>query len=72
MKKQIIFSALTALLLLHDFLSPVQAQQLHRLPIQTTQDLHAYFAWTGKNKPIISGHRGGYGQGLSGKLDCYV
>lgn len=35
------------------------AQTLHRLPIKTVQDLHAFFKWTDKKTPIISGHRGG-------------
>lgn len=34
--------------------------QLHTLPIKTASDLHAYFHYIGKGKPIISGHRGSY------------
>ncbi|MVM33190.1 glycerophosphodiester phosphodiesterase [Spirosoma sp. HMF4905] len=43
----------------------LQAQPLHRLPIKTVQDLHAYFKWTNKKTPIISGHRGGMGKGFA-------
>lgn len=39
--------------------SAIQAQNLHRLPIKTVQDLHAFFKWDAKKPPIISGHRGG-------------
>lgn len=35
------------------------AQTLHRLPIKSVQDLHAFFKWEAKKKPIVSGHRGG-------------
>ena len=35
------------------------AQVPHRLPIKTVEDLHDFFKWTDKKKPIISGHRGG-------------
>lgn len=42
----------------------VKAQSLNRLPIKTVQDLHAFFHWTGKKAPIISGHRGGMVKGF--------
>ena len=48
---------LFALLLLAT--SGIKAQTLHRLPIRTVQDLHAFFTWTDKKTTIISGHRGG-------------
>lgn len=64
MKKQLILSALTALLWIVGDPEPAKAQPLHRLPIQTTQDLRAYFKWTGKNQPIVSGHRGGMVRGF--------
>ena len=35
------------------------AQTLHRLPIKSVGDLHAFFKWETNKKPIISGHRGG-------------
>lgn len=34
--------------------------QLHVLPVKTVSDLHSFFQYTGSNKPLISGHRGGY------------
>ncbi len=37
----------------------VSAQTVHTLPIKTVQDLHTFFTWTDKKKPIVSGHRGG-------------
>lgn len=37
----------------------VNAQTLHRLPIKTVRDFHAFFKWTSRKPPIISGHRGG-------------
>nr|WP_121271048.1 glycerophosphodiester phosphodiesterase family protein [Pedobacter schmidteae] len=40
------------------------AQQLHSLNFKTTSQLKAYFKHTGKNKPIISGHRGGMVKGF--------
>lgn len=40
-------------------IAPAHAQ-LHRLPVKNSSDLHAYFRYTGKGKPIISGHRGSY------------
>ncbi|GAB3726031.1 glycerophosphodiester phosphodiesterase family protein [Spirosoma lituiforme] len=43
----------------------LQAQSLHRLPIKTVQDLHAYFKWSPGKPPIISGHRGGMGVGFA-------
>ncbi|QMW06315.1 glycerophosphodiester phosphodiesterase family protein [Spirosoma foliorum] len=43
----------------------LHAQPLHRLPIKTVQDLHAYFKWSDKKQPIISGHRGGMVNGFA-------
>lgn len=40
------------------------AQTLHTLPIKTVGDLHAFFKWTAKKPPIISGHRGGMVKGF--------
>ncbi len=43
----------------------VQAQQpLHILAIKTPKELHSFFRWTGKDRPIISGHRGGMVKGF--------
>ncbi|GAB3342944.1 hypothetical protein GCM10027299_58210 [Larkinella ripae] len=40
--------------------SLVRAQQpLHVLALRTPKDLHGFFRWTGRDIPIISGHRGG-------------
>jgi glycerophosphoryl diester phosphodiesterase len=36
---------------------------LHTLNIKTTADLHNYFKYTGKDIPLISGHRGGMTRG---------
>lgn len=53
----------TLLLALH--LQPAQAQTgtLHILNIRSTQDLHRFFKYTGKDIPLISGHRGGTTKG---------
>lgn len=53
-----------ALWLLVAHLESTQAQSLHRLPIQTTGDLHAFFKWTAQKKTIVSGHRGGMVKGF--------
>lgn len=37
---------------------------IHTLPIKTVGDLHAFFKWTAKKPPIISGHRGGMVKGF--------
>ena len=42
----------------------VRAQTLHTLPIKTVQDLHAFFKWTNRKTPIVSGHRGGMVKGF--------
>lgn len=42
-----------------------QAQQpLNVLALKTPKDLHNFFRWTGKDVPIISGHRGGMVKGF--------
>ncbi|MGA0555187.1 glycerophosphodiester phosphodiesterase family protein [Larkinella sp. VNQ87] len=42
-----------------------QAQQpLHIIDLKTPQDLHRFFRWTGKDIPIVSGHRGGMVSGF--------
>lgn len=47
------------LLLANGSASSSNAQTLHRLPIKSVRDLHAFFKWDAKKKPIVSGHRGG-------------
>lgn len=47
-----------------EFSTVVQGQSLNRLPLKTTQDLHAFFKWSPRKKPIISGHRGGMVNGF--------
>lgn len=43
----------------------LQAQQpLQVLAIKTPKELHSFFRWTGKDIPIISGHRGGMVKGF--------
>lgn len=42
----------------------VSAQELQLLKLKNTKQLKAYFRYTGKNKPIISGHRGGMIKGF--------
>jgi glycerophosphoryl diester phosphodiesterase len=37
----------------------MQSQILHTLRIQTPSDLQNYFAYTGRDIPLVSGHRGG-------------
>lgn len=44
--------------------SMTQAQQLHSLKIKKTNQLKEYFRYKGKNKPVISGHRGGMIKGF--------
>jgi glycerophosphoryl diester phosphodiesterase len=46
--------------------APATAQQpeLQVLKIKNTQQLHAYFKYTGKDIPLISGHRGGTTKGF--------
>jgi glycerophosphoryl diester phosphodiesterase len=63
MKSNRIFKAWLMLLVISQ-VSIVKAQSLNRLPIKTVQDLHAFFHWTGKKAPIISGHRGGMVKGF--------
>ncbi|GAB4019016.1 glycerophosphodiester phosphodiesterase family protein [Spirosoma koreense] len=46
-------------LVLGSFSPVVYGQELHRLPIKTVRDLHEFFQWSARKKPIISGHRGG-------------
>ncbi|KAA9349055.1 glycerophosphodiester phosphodiesterase family protein [Larkinella humicola] len=47
------------------FATAIQAQQpLHILAIKTPKELHSFFRWTGKDRPIISGHRGGMVKGF--------
>jgi glycerophosphoryl diester phosphodiesterase len=47
------------------FTITVQAQQpLQVFAIKTPKDLHNFFRWTGKDIPIISGHRGGMVKGF--------
>lgn len=47
------------LLLVNGGASCANAQTLHRLPIESVRDLHAFFKWDAKKQPIVSGHRGG-------------
>lgn len=47
------------LLLAYGSVSSSNAQTLHRLPIKSVRDLHAFFKWDAKKQPIVSGHRGG-------------
>ncbi|QHV97840.1 glycerophosphodiester phosphodiesterase family protein [Spirosoma endbachense] len=63
MKSNRIFNALLMLLVFSQA-GMVKAQSMNRLPIKTVQDLHAFFSWTGKKAPIISGHRGGMVKGF--------
>ena len=63
-KKRILLSAVTALLAFN-YPKRAQAQSLHRLPIKTVRDLHAYFKWIPNKPPIISGHRGGTVKGFA-------
>lgn len=43
----------------------LKAQQpLHVLALKTPKDLHSFFRWTGKDIPIVSGHRGGMVKGF--------
>lgn len=42
----------------------VSAQQTHRLNIKNNKDLSEFFRYTGKGRPIISGHRGGTEKGF--------
>jgi len=37
--------------------------QIHTLKIRNSKDLHQYFSYTGKDIPLISGHRGGTTKG---------
>ncbi|MGX5818890.1 glycerophosphodiester phosphodiesterase family protein [Chitinophaga lutea] len=41
-----------------------QAQQLHKLKIKNAAELRAFFHYTGKDIPFISGHRGGVNKGF--------
>ncbi|MRS64732.1 glycerophosphodiester phosphodiesterase family protein [Larkinella terrae] len=51
--------------LLLTFTLKLQAQQpLQVLAIKTPKELHSFFRWTGKDIPIISGHRGGMVKGF--------
>jgi len=56
--------ALTAAITIH--LSSVLAQQgtLHVLNIKNAAELRAFFRYTGKDVPFISGHRGGVNKGF--------
>jgi glycerophosphoryl diester phosphodiesterase len=63
MKKRALLSVAMALLAMNTS-TRLWAQSLHRLPIQTVQELHDFFKWTNKKLPIISGHRGGMGKGF--------
>ncbi len=57
-------SLVAVTLLIIGYAGFTNAQSLHRLPIRTVQDLHAFFNWTGKKTPIVSGHRGGMVKGF--------
>jgi len=58
-------SYLIATLLMTLQLTSVQAQtgSLHILNIRSSQDLHQFFKYTGRDIPLISGHRGGTTKG---------
>jgi glycerophosphoryl diester phosphodiesterase len=43
--------------------SQVANRNLHTLKINSTKDLHRFFSYTGKDIPLISGHRGGTTKG---------
>ncbi|QIP16525.1 glycerophosphodiester phosphodiesterase family protein [Spirosoma aureum] len=63
MKSNRIFNTWLILLVISQ-IGIVNAQSLNRLPIKTVQDLRTFFHWTGKQVPIISGHRGGMVKGF--------
>lgn len=44
--------------------SYAQSSQLHVLNIRNSKDLQAFFKYTGKDIPFISGHRGGVNKGF--------
>ncbi|PSR56955.1 glycerophosphodiester phosphodiesterase [Adhaeribacter arboris] len=53
-------------LLLSFTLTPLHAQTnaLHIFNVRSSQDLHAFFKYTGQDIPLISGHRGGTTKGF--------
>ena len=64
MRKLIFLVKAALLLFIIGSVHSLKGQSLHRLPIKTVQDLHAFFKWSSGKKPIISGHRGGMVKGF--------
>lgn len=58
-------TCLVIVMLLGLKLVPIQAQtgNLHVIKVQSSQDLHGFFKYSGQDIPLISGHRGGATKG---------
>jgi glycerophosphoryl diester phosphodiesterase len=58
------FKTIHCLAFLLTLITAKAQQPLHILAIKTPKELHSFFRWTGKDRPIISGHRGGMVKGF--------
>ncbi|WP_432709799.1 glycerophosphodiester phosphodiesterase family protein [Pedobacter sp.] len=62
--KSNVFKALFFTVAVVAFGQNASAQQMHHLKIKNAKKLQSFFKYTGKDRPIISGHRGGMVNGF--------